>query len=328
MEIFIDDRERAVINYVKAVHRDTIKFTIKRMQVGDYAISYNNNLLLIIERKTWPDLAASIRDGRKNNIQKIINIRAQTNCKIAYLIEGDPCPRSTKYFGRMPIKNLRAHLDHLAFRDGVHMIYTISQRGTAERIFELAKNLFTIRNTLTIEHLEQPEQLEQPLEQPEHPTIEKNNNVHLLTLKQQSTISIQEQLLMCLPSIGSTIATVMAENNISLLDLYHGINPVIIARLKYPTGNSIGLIKANKIVNNKKYLIKTNKNDIKFQIRILSSIPLISKKTAAIILNNVLFKDILDNQITIEQLSQIDRSAKSKLGVKASSNILHYLLNK
>ena len=51
-------------------------------------IKYDNELLLIIERKTLSDLASSVKDGRCKQ-QKIRLLNNFPKHKICYLIEGD-----------------------------------------------------------------------------------------------------------------------------------------------------------------------------------------------------------------------------------------------
>ena len=145
VKIIADNREGAVLgHFVECSKKYMIDYEKKQMTVGDYAICINGMIKIIIERKTWKDLAASMTDGRKHNVSKLINLREQTQCMIVYLIEGTPCPTLTKRFNRIPYKSLLAHLDHLQIRDGVHVIHTLDQEQTATRLFLLAVNYTTI----------------------------------------------------------------------------------------------------------------------------------------------------------------------------------------
>jgi ERCC4-type nuclease len=333
MEIHIDDRERAVITHIEDVHSETIKYQVKRLTVGDYAIMYRNYIMIIIERKTWPDLAASMRDGRKANINKMIDARERSGCQLVYLIEGDPCPRSTKKYCRMPVKNMRSHLDHIAFRDGIHFVYTLNEKGTAERLFELARNLTTIKPSMLteIDDIIADTSSNAKTDDKDSGKCDTPNTAvdqsTILTEKQVSAVSVQEQLLMCLPSIGSVVATVMAEAGITLVKLYNGLTDEEVARLKYPTGNSVGLAKAKKICGNRKHMKSKSILSKKVQSRILSSIPLISKKTSSTILETVTFESIMEGNVDVTLLKDITRG-KGKLGPKAAANILTNLLNK
>ena len=63
MILICDDREGKVHPHLEA-HTENkgkipLNYEIKRMTVGDYAITHNDQILIIIERKTWSDLAAS-----------------------------------------------------------------------------------------------------------------------------------------------------------------------------------------------------------------------------------------------------------------------------
>ena len=49
-------------------------------------MAIGQNILFVIERKTWTDLASSLRDGRKENNKKLLKIREETKCQLIYLI--------------------------------------------------------------------------------------------------------------------------------------------------------------------------------------------------------------------------------------------------
>lgn len=320
MEVIIDDRERNVIPYLpnpsKKYH---INYTIQRNEVGDYAILYKKIILLIIERKTWTDLAASMRDGRKCNVEKLLSLREKTNCQIAYMIEGNPCPSVNDRFGRIPVRALRAHLDHIAFRDGIHMIYSTGLEYTAERIFELAVNYLTIDDII--------KDIDSKLS-----VIEKkgsNENVEELKTKQIIQKSSDEIILKCLPFIGTVISSLLYENNVTLYDLFHQKYTVEdIANIKYNTGAIIGCIRGKKIAEDiRKILISKDKKYSRIHEKILSSIPRISLNTAKIILANTTLEKILTGETTINMLANIKKSEKTKLGKKTSENIITYLIS-
>ena len=144
--IIVDDRERAVVGFLETQsEKYHIDYKIQHMNVGDYAVVYQGYVLMIIERKTWIDLSASMRDGRKENVNKLIKLREMTGCKILYLIEGNATPLPDKKYGRIPASQLRSHLDHLMLRDNIFVIHSVDQQDTARRLFELVKNHSTIK---------------------------------------------------------------------------------------------------------------------------------------------------------------------------------------
>jgi ERCC4-type nuclease len=149
MQVLIDDRERSVITFVeKFSEKYHISYKVKRITTGDYAIIHSNQIIAIIERKTYTDLAASFRDGRSNNKNKLLKLRSETSCIIIYLIEGPAFPDNNDLFGNVPYKHLVAHLDHLMIRDNIQIQTTFSPEHSAERIMQIAANCTTIRPTI------------------------------------------------------------------------------------------------------------------------------------------------------------------------------------
>lgn len=143
MEIIIDDREHKVYSYSSGY--DNV--SSKRLTVGDFLIGYRTLdgtfcPLVIVERKTWMDLAASLKDGRTNNIEKLCEYRDKTGSKIAYLIEGStPSNPASSEFSNVPYKNLRSHLDHLLFKEGIIELHTSGPRDSLRRLLEFSFNL-------------------------------------------------------------------------------------------------------------------------------------------------------------------------------------------
>lgn len=116
------------------------------MTTGDYAIQFSGYVILI-ERKTWEDLSASIKDGRiSRNHQKMLDAR-DLGYRIMYLIEGkapNPDLATTRVSG-IPYANMMAKLDHFAMRDGVWIEYTRNSSHTAQRLLEIGKNMLTLQ---------------------------------------------------------------------------------------------------------------------------------------------------------------------------------------
>lgn len=138
MQLICDDRESRVITALRSVYGGLgDALLVLRITSGDFVISCEGVCVAIIERKTWADLAASFADGRVKNISKLRDRRTETNCKIIYLIEGVANPSPDTMFGSIPAKNCIAHLDHLMFRDNVHIMYSADVNGSAELLTRL-----------------------------------------------------------------------------------------------------------------------------------------------------------------------------------------------
>ena len=58
------------------------------LDLGDIKITYNDNLLLLIERKTMNDLIASVNDGRYREQKKRLLETGIPSSKIMYILEG------------------------------------------------------------------------------------------------------------------------------------------------------------------------------------------------------------------------------------------------
>ena len=150
MNLIIDDRERVVLHHLERTlgtnpaYENKFHITRMRLDTGDYCITYNNVPVFLIERKTWNDMAASIKDGRKENVNKMLLFREQNpGTKLIYLIEGQIQPGRDRVNG-IAVKSINAHLDHLIQRDDIHIMYTKSITGTILRLFEFGNNYINV----------------------------------------------------------------------------------------------------------------------------------------------------------------------------------------
>lgn len=146
-ELIIDTREKHV-----SIHTDALKdipHRISQITTGDYVIiTPTNRIMMVIERKTLNDYAASIKDGRHNNKQKLIELRHTEKCAIVYLIEGPAFPRPDQLFGRIPYKNIQSSMFHLMVRDNITVLQTKNSLHTAEILAAMVASM----NTLIANH--------------------------------------------------------------------------------------------------------------------------------------------------------------------------------
>lgn len=300
--IIIDDRERAVVPYLRKICKEyAIPYKIERLSIGDYAIMYNGHILAIIERKTWKDMAASIKDGRTKNVEKLKAAREESKCTVFYFVEGILHPNPKQKTGRIPYKNLISHMDHLQVRDNIHLIQTRSKEYTAHRLFTLAKNI----GTLKIDFFK-----------------ELKTGGGEKTLKKKMPAKEEEILLnvwSSIPFITTKTAKLFIDAKYTIKQLLKGeIKREEIAMLEYPSGTKIG-------VRAKKILAITNSSK-KNYVNLLASVPLISKKTASVILDTYSMKTLLDMDDPLKKLKEIQKTEKTKVGAAASNNIIKLLL--
>ena len=94
MNIKIDVREIALIKILNAnlemiSNYKDLKLVQEQLPLGDIIINDGLNDLVIIERKSLSDLAASIKDGRYEEQSYRLKNLWHHNHNIIYLIEGD-----------------------------------------------------------------------------------------------------------------------------------------------------------------------------------------------------------------------------------------------
>jgi ERCC4-type nuclease len=342
MQIIIDDRERAVVPFFKNHKKipPNISFSVERINIGDYSIVYKNNILMIIERKTWNDLASSIVDGRKHNVNKMLKLRDETGCKIFYLIEGNPAPNPKSKYCRIPYKNLRSHLDHLMFRDDIHIIHSKNQENTVDRIIALVQNYLSIKPSPLLKYdefkIEQiiggsnPTDVEltlDPLSVASIPVIDTSNTSAIKKLNEKTPVSdeyIIYKIWSCVPYITEKTSGLFIDKDYHISDLILGKIPKeSIYTLKYDNGHIIGK-KSEKIWNGSR--IKACNN--KYFSKMLSQINGITKKTADIILKTISFESLLNGEIQLKNISSIKKTERATIGIKASMQILKYFVKK
>jgi ERCC4-type nuclease len=339
-KLLIDDREKKVIPYFLESY-DFVELEVKRLHIGDYAITKDNEILIIIERKSWEDLSASIKDNRIENVEKLLSTREKTNCKILYLIEGKARYSASKKIARIPYKSLLAHLDHLMIRDNIHIIYSNNEEDSATRLIELCKNYISInpnkaKSVKSIgggshDPVQEPTQaiggescdpVQEPTQAIGRESHDQNMADILTTVVPKSDLQIIYNIWCQIPNITTKTATIFIEAGYHISDLLLGnISKMEISLLKYPNGTIIGK-RANKILQ----VVKDNDINFKHYCNLMAEIPLITKKTAEVILQNNKLVDILNKKLSINELANIKKTEKAKIGNKAAGNIYKFLI--
>jgi len=312
MKIIVDDRESKVIPFFKDEYQD-IEIEVKRIQIGDYVIMQDEKVLFVIERKTWCDLSTSIKDGRTKNVDKLISLREQTGCKILYLIEGKARNSPTKRFARIPFKSLQSHLDHLMVRNNVFIVHSNNEEDTVARLIEFCNNYLTLNITGGDKEI----------------FTNKDEEVVVDAIKILTT-TIKKTDLQIIYNLWSQIPNITTKTASLFIDKYHisdlflgNISKEDISTMKYPNGTIIGK-RAAKII-----AVKDNDNiaNYKHYCNILAELPMITKKTAAKILLDVTFNDLLRGELSEETIANIQKTPAVKVGKTAAANIYKYLVN-
>ena len=117
IKLLVDNRERAVIE-----HLDGFSFETVPLDVGDFQFWEDERLLMVIERKTFMDLAASIKDGRYEEQKfRLEELRNNTGCSVVYFIEGKK-PRKNSVVSGIPASTLESALCSMFSSSGTEVI--------------------------------------------------------------------------------------------------------------------------------------------------------------------------------------------------------------
>jgi ERCC4-type nuclease len=152
MKINIDYREAKLIPLVTELVKSTeSKFDIQVVQenldIGDIKIyDSNDNLLLILERKSVSDLASSITDGRYNEQSYRLHAHPIHNHNIIYLIEGSI--ESFKSYSRIDQSAIYSSIFTLQYYKGFCVYNTKNVEQTAKYIYKIASKLCKEKNKL------------------------------------------------------------------------------------------------------------------------------------------------------------------------------------
>lgn len=140
--IRIDVRETDLIAKCETLSKlfSNIKLVKEQLPIGDVIINDGAEELLIIERKTITDLAASIKDGRYEEQSYRLNGLPHHNHNIIYLIEGD----FNKFNGfreRIDKQTLYSAMFSINYYKGFSLMRSISVDETAAIICNMGQKL-------------------------------------------------------------------------------------------------------------------------------------------------------------------------------------------
>ena len=257
LELYIDDRERKCIDACKQLSNNYIDiyYDIKRLLIGDFVI-YKNGVQAVFERKTWDDLASSIKDGRKYNIQKLLELKNETGCKLFYIIEGIPTP----FHQNIPLNNLQAHLNHLIWRDNIHILYSVSVDDTLHQLFKLCIHISTLNIT------------------------NKKQSVQWIT--KLSPLEVHCNMIACIKGIAYDTAFYwVSKKNITLCQLIKKE----VSELTYPSGRKYNVTNL--------YTFMDQHID-ELYLKWMKCIPMIGSKKAKIYCSQISIQDILNKNIS------------------------------
>lgn len=154
MEIIIDNRENSLINLFKIYNSENINVSVKQLALGDILIKEDEKEIILIERKTYADLLASIKDGRfSEQSYRLSNTSNLNTHSIIYLIEGD-----INKFDELEKKMLYSSITSLYYYKGYSVFKTNNVNESYELIKQITEKIYreNLKNTKNYLYIKQP----------------------------------------------------------------------------------------------------------------------------------------------------------------------------
>tara|TARA_B110000483_G_C18206900_1_gene548276 strand:- start:11171 stop:11983 length:813 start_codon:yes stop_codon:yes gene_type:complete len=263
MLIKIDVREKNIhIECIKLIKNYTnIEIILEQLPVGDMIICNNDGVeIVIVERKTLNDLAASIKDGRYNEQSYRLNGNEVPNHNIYYLIEGQlKCYSSQKT--RLDRKSLLSSFVSISHYKGFSIHRTDNTTETSEWLLAYANKLGKENNK---------ESYYKKIDNSPTNKLHINgapysdNYVNVVSKVKKDNITkenIGAIMLMQIPKVSSTIALVIMEKYKTIYNLIIELeqNPNILETIQITNQNKTRKIPKPTINNIYNYLIPNSK---------------------------------------------------------------------
>ena len=217
MQCIIDTREHKIKKYFE---KSKVKnhITSENLDIGDIVFKYNNNILLLIERKTMEDLGSSIRDGRhKEQKFRIMNANIPL-VNTLFIIEGSLQDLS---FGNIKKNTLQGSILNTMYRDGIKVYRTLDIKETCYFIQRFLEK-FIKDGTKNISLLLPNQQLLQ-----ENPNI---NYIDVKKVKKKNNLTpevFNQLVLLQIPGVSNNIVERIFQDYTSIkhiLDSYYQID--------------------------------------------------------------------------------------------------------
>lgn len=287
--LICDVREReGPIKFIK--NKDT---TIETLKLGDYAICYKDiehaieKILYIFERKTWKDLAASIKDGRYEEQKKrLIELNTIGDIKCFYIIEGPMSYEPEKLISRVPFKTLESA------KISIMLDLSLVQTKNAEHTMEFLENFVDYVNRKRL---------------PQSITGGTRSN---LKAPEKTAADYKLAFWHSIKGISENLSHNLIQYSISEIFALCTATPElaiqVLSNFKYVSGHAITKKAIDKIINS------ITNPDSKCAIKMLSAFPLISAKSAEKILTQTTIAQL--TQLSVVELMQIKKSDKQTIG--------------
>lgn len=314
------------------------------MTTGDYALvcTKTNKLLAIFERKSLTDFGASFKDGRYENVNKLIEMRERTNCRIIFIIEGNAFPHATQTFAHVPYSAIESNIFHMMMRDNIMPLGTLNPQHTIVKLVAFMKSMVELLNkwdttsfapamsvcsgdtnnsindiSTTAGSETQPQTSEHNSENFAGSNSESFSESMLTEKVTKPDIDVVRAMWAKFRGVSTVNADVFI-SRMSLHELFSGkYTPADISSFKTPSGKALG---KNVIESVLSVLSGHNRA---LEEKILAGVTGISDSTAKEILEGKNLKQLLSFEPGAISIIKIGKT-KRNLGLKRASDILKY----
>ena len=133
--IKFDNREKYLIKLLEDKGFDMV---LENLDIGDiqFVDIETKNIMIVIERKTLPDLSSSIKDGRYKEQKERLIHSLNKNVRRIVLIEGTNYEDFT-----LPLKTLNSVIINTMIRDNIHIFISKNKEDTIEFIENIMLNI-------------------------------------------------------------------------------------------------------------------------------------------------------------------------------------------
>ena len=137
MKLVVDVREATLAQSLTSLGTP---FVLEPLTLGDAVlVDDQDNTVLIVERKTWQDLASSISDGRYSEQSARLLSTDLDNHRIVYVIEGSLARYTQR--GRVSKESLRSAVISLNYYKGFSVMSTASPGDTAQLLSDYLRKI-------------------------------------------------------------------------------------------------------------------------------------------------------------------------------------------
>lgn len=283
MRIIIDDREHDLYNKCENLRITSSKFAYnilerETLQLGDIMVTTDENKpVLLIERKTIPDLLASIKDKRyEEQSHRLIHSSGYPPHSIFYVIEGGFSQCRTDLEKRI----VYSAIVSMQMFKGFSVYRTFSLAETAEWIMSLGDKIErnfgkgVIPYYLTQHYLrglnmkkeESEEQIQNTMTTDTQQVSEKDYCAVVKKTKKDNITenNISEIMLCQIPGISSVTAIAIMKHFSNITDLIYKVNenPECLQQIYIESNGKVRKLNKNIIESIHKFLIKKEETTI------------------------------------------------------------------